>query len=122
MALIVEHAMAGKVQQEDITRPLIDEEAGNCPADGPFRLIDHQADLKAPDLRIPQDVGERPDVGVRRHEPRERGVLICAIANDQGQFLTHRPHPAAVNSELSSRLRGRYSCRRYGYWLPSAGF
>ena len=58
-ALVVQQAMAGKVEQQHIVGPGAHEEAGDCPAGLGLRLVDQGQDVvELPDVGVAQQVGE----------------------------------------------------------------
>ena len=90
MALLVAHAVAREVEQEQVVAMLGVEEPRDRLADGREPFVQEGNDLvEGADARGLQDLGERADIDVRRRELGEPGVLVLAVPDDERELARH---------------------------------
>jgi len=97
---IVQHAVAGEVQHQQVIARLQAEEARDFAAHGRRRLIDERRHgIEAAHVWSAQHFGQRFHVRVGRLQSRETGVIVLAVADDQRKLLAHQC--TAQTSEVS---------------------
>ena len=90
MALLVAHAVAGEVEQQQIVAMFGIEEPRDGLADGGETFVEEGDDLvEGADARRLEDVGERADVDIGRCEPGEARIFVLAVADDERELARH---------------------------------
>ncbi len=93
-AFVVEHAVAGEVQQQQLIGLALREEAGDGAAGDRLRLIDHGAHrLELADGAVAQQLRQPAHIGPRRFEFGQRWVFVMTVADDEGVFAGHGLQP-----------------------------